>query len=81
MEISEKGQISGRFTDSTPYQEGTLSGRIRNDGEFTFTVTFESGRTQYVGNARLEENHLTGFFGEIGVGYINFPGFDLTRQP
>lgn len=80
MVISEKGQISGTFTDTSPAQSGSLSGRIRNDGEISFRVNFESGSIQYAGDARLEGNRLVGFFGEPGVGYINFPGFDLERQ-
>lgn len=79
--ISEKGKLSGRFTDASPFQEGTLSGLIRSNGGMSFNVEFESGKTIYYGQAQLEGNHLSGTFGEPAVGYVNFPSFDLTRQP
>ncbi len=82
VSVDTSGAVTGTFSETSPNRSGALTGEIRRNGNWTFSVVFSSETVNYNGSVQRTGNVLNGSFIEAGMGGGGFfPSFQLAAQP
>lgn len=80
--VDRSGDVTGTFSETHPVRSGAVTGKIRNNGVWSFNVVFPSGMVRYNADAELEQGVMKGTFLEVDTGIAGFyPYFELSAQP